>query len=815
MSEDRRNNQSESCGNKTPKSKASSAQPNTTKAVGHQAAGQPSTNLDSGDTARSELLTHALAHASPENQVIVGNVGNPVVPPHLRTPTKPSVEERVHALSIASQPTPEEDPLAMCNVSPHGGEELDLSFESANQTVNDEDLLDSDDQEPAQEPAKNGAAAPSKVPADGMSATAATSVSLTGTIPKRPLKKPAAETANNTHQVTQGKPAPPPLINAAAVEAQARARATAAVIGKARDTWKAAQRAADRATKYAKKKPSHAATCAGMEAQSAEMKAKLAYEKLLEAADDDVTKGKKNEDTRDSFVPPAPPRGRQPHRKESDDEDKKRKRKERSSSSNKDHNSADRNKKSNRNSTNHREASSSTTREAKAPKGQQQAVSKETLAAAIAIVAASNADQGLVDAAKAAAATSKEDKRSTDPLGLYKKSKSERNEFATKVADSAWPESKSGKTDYFAEFVKATGCKGNRIQNAHVIMRKPAFPAAWESYNDSGSRRRLRADLIKIAISHRENPKPVKEKPKTKATTVPSGQASTSQLTPPSTIEQGSYKKSKDQGQKQKQSKDKQRSDYYLAVHRGQDDRDSLSSETEWMHVRMLIQAAWIRDSMGGSKNLPHANYGWTGTHGYLIPADQTGRDYFQQLINGINLDDGTKFRAWTCDEISEQEKFVFVELRSQNNEAYLIEASIEAAGWDAVWTATKNGSVLANLSEDACQLRDRGVRSYKNYYYIKFKVNEEAWDMLAQTSTVSVLGQGFRLYYTKRPVQAGTTYPTVADRKARAQKRKLPAPSTAPGPKEQAQEQHNTSDEDETDDDEDEMESDMTPSAK
>ena len=175
-----------------------------------------------------------------------------------------------------------------------------------------------------------------------------------------------------------------------------------------------------------------------------------------------------------------------------------------------------------------------------------------------------------------------------------------------------------------------------------------------------------------------------------------------------------------------------------------------------------------------GEEAVPVAKFGFKNGFGFIIPDDITSQQYYQQVVNEIKTEDGKEYRAWSTKEIDELDPIVHIELRSPVHDGFLIQEEVQRQGWDRAWPTMKRGNILAKIQPTAFAPIKHGLKTGPKgeYFFIVLRINEEAWDQLAQKPYIGILCLQFKVYYEKRPIKLEEPFPSYDDRKAAADKR-------------------------------------------
>ena len=103
----------------------------------------------------------------------------------------------------------------------------------------------------------------------------------------------------------------------------------------------------------------------------------------------------------------------------------------------------------------------------------------------------------------------------------------------------------------------------------------------------------------------------------------------------------------------------------------------------------------------------------------------------------------------------------------------------VKRRGWERVWATAKRGSILAKIDPTAFGYVAHGVRTMGDYFYIKLRINEDAWDQLVHRTSIGILCLKFKLFYLKKPIEPEAPFPSYEDRKAAAEARRQPPASS------------------------------------
>ena len=148
--------------------------------------------------------------------------------------------------------------------------------------------------------------------------------------------------------------------------------------------------------------------------------------------------------------------------------------------------------------------------------------------------------------------------------------------------------------------------------------------------------------------------------------------------------------------------------------------------------------------------------------YGYIIPDDDAGRTYFMTKVNSVRLEDESRFRAWSVEELNAN---TVVELRSRRGEKYSgIFAMFGVDNCrDALFATDSNnliGKPDATCQVERCDMHGSGPGLYA---FIRLRVVETMWnEMVEREGLYDVLNTHWQVFHNGKPVKKDDPFPPL-----------------------------------------------------
>ena len=208
----------------------------------------------------------------------------------------------------------------------------------------------------------------------------------------------------------------------------------------------------------------------------------------------------------------------------------------------------------------------------------------------------------------------------------------------------------------------------------------------------------------------------------------------------------------------------KKRSPWFLCVYSGTSKRTKIPNKARWLQVQKGVLEGILKDIKDGvfaQSAPPKAVMDWNDNgYGFIIPDDDAGRTYFIDKVNSVRLEDESRFRAWSVQELNAN---VVVELRSRRGEKYSgIYAMLGVENCrDALFATASNN--LIGKPDATCQVEQCGTHGSGPgmYAFVRLRVVETVWnDMIEREGLYDVLNTHWQIFYNGKPIKKDDPFP-------------------------------------------------------